>query len=220
MSVDWTQGSCGQVVQAIDLKPEMVRLKDIARGLACEYRFGKFTKQPYSVAQHCVEGSELISNPFKLPFLLHELSEVYLPDVQTPLKSSLQWAGGPIGGKWSLTHEALEEQHASVMLHALGLAEIFPVLKHPAVKHMDLAMLAAEKRDLMLPELQPWGLTVPAVPKVITAWGWEKAEDRFLAAFWNLKSQWPYVCSAFYAELEGYIGLNSTRSDAFPRVFK
>ncbi len=64
-------------------------IREIAHSLAGENRFTRQTRQRYSVAEHCVRGSRLLPSVFAGAFLLHELSEVYLPDVSGPFKGSV-----------------------------------------------------------------------------------------------------------------------------------
>ncbi len=75
-------------------KPEMIHIKDIARGLAFNGRFAGHTPQYYSVAQHSVLVCDLIlkehsikTHPkLALAGLLHDAAESYIGDMITPLK--------------------------------------------------------------------------------------------------------------------------------------
>lgn len=182
----WIQTLQGRQLEPLALTKEMVgSIEEIAHSLAHEYRFTRQTDLPYSVAEHCVRGSRLLPAAFAGAFLLHELSEVYLPDIAGPLKPSVlvRLPDDPVPFPW----EHLERQHTRVILESLGLSSIEPLLYSAEVKHMDLAMLAAEKRDLCGTEPAPWGLTVdPAPTGLITPMKPHYARDQFLERFREL----------------------------------
>src|SRR5690242_19513337 len=100
-------------------------IEEIAHALAGNYRFTRQTQERYSVAEHCVRGSRLIAPEFAGAFLLHELSEVYLPDVASPLKPSLKIEETHVSDHGLLTTYTpwaqLEKRHTRVILEALGL---------------------------------------------------------------------------------------------------
>lgn len=203
---DWIQSLSGKPVYPLKLTADSVSLRDIPVALSRRKRFSGQTKEfltdvigdvfgseGYSVAQHCVIGSELIDPAFALAFLLHEVSEVYLPDIPNPIKPHLHVDCPGIGGAAQMTWHNLEADHADVIMSALGLLSLRPLLDSPEVKAMDLAMLAAEKEHLMGPEPQPWGLPVPAHPgatlQKLWPWGEKRACDLWLARFYELKGR-------------------------------
>ena len=106
---------------------------DIARHLSKICRFTGATTSFYSVAQHCVIGSYVVPRNKALKFLLHDGGEFALGDVNRPLKALLpdyRAIEGPVD---------------------LAVARHFDLDgdKDPDIKHVDLVMLATEKRDLM-----------------------------------------------------------------------
>lgn len=183
----WSQSHSNQMLFTRDLKPEQVRWEDIPHALAQKCRFSGQADMPggivYSVAQHCVVGARMMPRAFALPFLLHEVSEVYLPDVPAPLKPFV-WVTMPNGEP--MMWKDLEALHADVILEALGLSSLRPLIDSPEVKKMDLAMLAAEKRDLLGPEPESWGLTVDAVATVISPLRPQVAAAAFSELFFEL----------------------------------
>ncbi len=188
--VDWIQTRGNRKLTPRALQVEQVGdIKEIAHSLSLCFRFNRQTQQPYSVAEHCVRGARLLPAAFAGAFLLHELSEVYLPDVPAPLKPFLFVdvvdIGNPIpNGGHMMRWAELERQHTTVMLARLDLSSIEPLIYSPEVRHMDLAMLAAEKRDLVGPEPEPWGLTVEAADSgTIKPWHPAAAADEFADAF-------------------------------------
>jgi len=185
MSKSWTQSFSGRVITPGCLQADQVSFADIPHALAQKCRFsGQLRAFNYSVAQHCVIGAEQIAAPFALAFLLHEVSEVYLPDVPTPIKQFLRMeTESGLLLKWT----ELEDQHARAIFTALGLMSLYPLIDSPEVHAMDLRMLMTEKRDLMGPEPRPWGIDAhPLHDKITTCWSPEKAEALFVEAFERL----------------------------------
>lgn len=157
----WIQSLENRQIELLDLKPEQVgSIEEIAHALAGKIRFTGLTRQRYTVAEHCVRGSRLLPAAFAGAFLLHELGEVYLPDIAGPLKPFVYVAPDPLT-EVTCSWSDLEDQHARVILGALGLSSIYPLLSCPEVKQMDWAMLALEKRDLCGPEPEDWNLPHP-----------------------------------------------------------
>jgi hypothetical protein len=156
-------------------------IEEIAHALARECRFTRQCPRFYSVAEHSCRGSDLLPRAFAGAFLLHELSEVYLPDIASPVKPSLCVAMPD--GVTALPWSDLEKIHTRVILESLGLSSIEPLIYSPEVKGMDLAMLAAEKRDFFPNEPEPWGLPPPAACGEICPWSPEVAEGEFLRRF-------------------------------------
>jgi hypothetical protein len=183
--VDWIQTRGNRKLTPRALQVEQVGdIAEIAHSLSLCFRFNRMTSRPYSVAEHCVRGSRLLPAAFAGAFLLHELSEVYLPDVPAPLKPFLLVNTERDCIPWS----DLERQHTSVMLAALKLSSLEPLIYSPEVRNMDLAMLAAEKRDLVGPEPEPWNLTVepPWNQETISPWLSAVAAEAFVARFREL----------------------------------
>lgn len=208
MSKLWIQSAAGKQVFPAALRPEQVTLEDIPLALSRKMRFSGQTtgKYGYSVAQHCVIGSQLIAPPFALAFLLHEVSEVYLPDIPNPIKALLRLRSlGPDISECSWRE--LESVHAGVVCAALGLSSIRPLIESPEVKEMDLAMLALEKQHLMGPEPEPWGLTVPP-PKhaqgQLEAWPEHVARRDWLNRYRELTGTGAFAPSAPTGELWGH----------------
>lgn len=176
----WTQSWSGNVVTLLDLQPEQVRFEDIAPALAQKVRFQGASRFPvYSVAQHCVLGARVLPPAFQLPFLLHEVSEVYLPDIPGPIKSCIHVATPQGAIPWA----ELEARHADAVLTSIGLRSLLPLLTCEEVKVMDWAMLAAEKEQLLRPPPEPWDLPHPAANVVIEPWTTQRAHDEWINLF-------------------------------------
>ena len=191
MSKTWIQSRSGLVIEPRDPDPKNVRLQDIAHALALNNRFTFQTKEPFSVAQHCVQGARFIQKEFKLAFLMHETSECYIPDIAGPLKPFLfvtvPWANCLVSWK------ALEARHEAAILEGLGMSALRAAIHDPIVKAMDLSCLAWEQRDLLGPAPIPWETTEghePPTTERIKPWPWRKAKREWLKAFVEYGGKW------------------------------
>lgn len=189
MATDWIQTNENRALFPRAITKESVgSIHEIAHSLSLAFRFNRQLTKPYSVAEHCVRGSRLLPAAFAGAFLLHELSEVYLPDIPAPLKPFVTVDVGPHPGGDTVLWSELERQHTRVMLEALGLSSIEPLIYSPEVRAMDLGMLASEKRDLVGPEPMPWGLDglEPASTERIVPWPSDLAKRMFVERFNDL----------------------------------
>jgi uncharacterized protein len=180
----WIQSYRDKVIEPFDLHrtSEGIDIETIAHALSLKCRFAGQVKHFYSVAQHCVLGARAIAAPFALPFLLHEVSEVFLPDIPSPIKPFVKARNVP----W----ETLEAEHAEVIFVALGLHSLCPLIRSPEVKEMDLRMLALEKRELLGPEPKPWPPLPEPVRAILYKLTPETAEQDFLQLYGELRGQW------------------------------
>jgi DNA-directed RNA polymerase subunit H (RpoH/RPB5) len=119
------------------LSPETstITIEDIASGLANEARFNGQTRSFYSVAQHSVMVSRIVSPEHAWEGLFHDATEAVMKDLPKPLKRLLP------------DYQVLEHKIETAILAKLGIT--LPL--HPSIKAADLVMLATEKRDLMPP---------------------------------------------------------------------
>ncbi len=181
MATTWIQTLEGRKLEPLAITKDMVgSIEEIAHALAGKYRFTGQTQARYSVAEHCVRGADLLPYAYAGAFLLHELSEVYLPDLAAPLKPFVLVNKGGIPMNW----DDLEREHTRIILESLGLSSIESLINSPEVRRMDLAMLAAEKRDLCGPEPEDWKLPYPpATIETITPWSSNAAEAAFIYKF-------------------------------------
>lgn len=183
----WIQTFPGnQKVYPFDLDPASINAKDIFWALSNKCRFTGFVKHPYSVAQHCVEGARLLPPAWKLPFLLHEVSEAYLPDISSPVKPFVFVNTSTQSTAEFTAWSVIEARHADIILPAIGCGSIRPLLDSPEVKKMDLAMLAAEKEQLLGESPEDWGLTEPAADVKLYRWDQDSAFREMCAEFERL----------------------------------
>lgn len=177
---DWIQSYTGKKVTPFDLKPEQVCLEDIAHALSNKTRFTGHTRDFYSVAQHCVLGSQCLPPSYALAFLLHDVNEAYLPDVASPIKAAVLYRERD-GGLQPWTR--LEYLHSKVILEALGHGSLLPLMVSAEIHAMDLSMCLAERDALLGPSPDDWGIPGEPAPTSIKAWSPLEAEERFLARY-------------------------------------
>jgi uncharacterized protein len=159
-------------VDLIDFRPEDVDIKDVAHSLANLCRFNGHCSRFYSVAQHSVVVSEIVSPEHSKHGLLHDAAEAYVGDLPTPVKKIVT---GFI---------SLEDRLLSTIFFAFGVDDRIP----DDVREADLITLATEKRDLLKPEPSPWTGVDGVIPlrNTIVPWSPLEAELRFLERYHDL----------------------------------
>ncbi|MBK5938103.1 hypothetical protein [Halochromatium roseum] len=123
-----------------DPRPAMVRLDDIVHSLSLMNRFNGAALFPYSVAQHSLHVAELLPLELRLEGLLHDAAEAYIGDMVSPLKQVMP------------EYKAVEARISAVVAEVFGL--VYP--EPAAVKQADLAVLAAEREQVLGPSYGPW----------------------------------------------------------------
>ncbi len=76
----------GITLNFIEPSPAMIEIADIAHGLSNVCRFAGQSSEFYSVAQHSVLVSRLVSPALAKWGLLHDAAEAYIGDMARPLK--------------------------------------------------------------------------------------------------------------------------------------
>lgn len=85
----------GLKLNPLEVRPDQVRVRDLAHALALVNRFNGHTREPISVAQHSVYVAHLCwwaGKQVALQGLLHDAAEAYLGDVTKWLKASPEMA--------------------------------------------------------------------------------------------------------------------------------
>lgn len=143
-------------------------IEDVAHGLAMICRFTGQCRRFYSVAEHCVIASHHVAPEFAFEALMHDAAEAFIGDVSKPLKDILP------------EYRVIEKRIETAVLGRFGLT---PHLS-PAVKEIDVRMLATEQRQLMH-NRDDWDYTRGRTPLPIVIEGWTPAvaKSRFLARF-------------------------------------
>lgn len=136
----WINTLSGQHFSFTDTDPATINIEDIAAALSNICRFTGHLPDFYSVAQHSVHVSYLVSPEYALEALLHDASEAYCNDISSPLKAMLP------------DYRTVEHQVDQFIREKFGL----PPGMSAQVKHADLIMLATERRDFDMDDGTPW----------------------------------------------------------------
>lgn len=135
---DWIQCyPSGKPFWPLDPREEDVDIEDVAHALSNMCRWNGHCQFFYSVAEHSIRVSELVGT---LQALLHDAPEAYLADVPRPVKPYL------------VGYYDFENELWRVIAKKFGVATVLS----PSVKAADVALLHAERRDLLNPSLRPW----------------------------------------------------------------
>lgn len=154
-----------------DPRPEDVLIEDIAHALSNLCRYTGHTKKFYSVAEHSVHVSYMVSESYALEALMHDASEAYCSDLSRPVKQALR------------EYQIVEQINDTIIRERFGL----PLEESPCVKRADNDILLIEKSALLRPTLD-WKLTISRPYPEIQIQGYspESAKLRFLARFQEL----------------------------------
>ncbi|MFB1487688.1 MULTISPECIES: hypothetical protein [unclassified Thiocapsa] len=145
----------------------MVCLEDIVHSLSLMNRFNGAALFPYSVAQHSLHVAELLPPALRLDGLLHDAAEANIGDMVSPLKQVLP------------EYKAVELRITAVVAEVFGLIHPEP----PEVKRADLAVLAAEREQVLRPSYGPWFKDFPSpAPITIVSRPWVEVRQAFAEA--------------------------------------
>ncbi len=162
----------GIAFNLLDPQPEMFLIDDIAHSLSLINRFNGAALFPYSVAQHSLYVAKLLPQELKLQGLLHDAAEAYIGDMVSPLKIVMT------------QYKIIEARIQVVLADLFGLAYPEP----HEVKQKDLAMLSAEREQVLLPSYGPWYRNFPRpAPIVIEVMPWHQVQKMFLTEFHRLQ---------------------------------
>lgn len=138
----WMLTSTGKRFDFAAPSLDQIDIKDIAMGLSRECRYAGQCSTFYSVAQHSVLASHLVTHEFALEALLHDAAEAYVRDIPAPLKGLLP------------DYARVERRVDSFIRFKFAL----PTKMSPEVKLVDLRLLATEKARLFPYDTSDWGL--------------------------------------------------------------
>lgn len=145
-------------------------ITDIAWGLSNMCRYMGRTSQFYSVAQHSVVVASLLPPHLQMQGLMHDAAEAFVGDVVAPLKAMLP------------EYQALEARVEAAVFKAFGLPDTLA----PEVKHADLLLRGAEKRDFMGSK---WPVSDPRLQLPLLGQVPRLAYETFLATFDRLRGE-------------------------------
>ena len=151
---DWLQTFSGKLLRIHDPKPGDISVEDIAHGLANTCRFSGQCNGFYSVAEHAMNVSMIVTHRFphdyrlQLSALHHDDSEAYMGDLTRCLKHAPALAG----------YRSIEHRLMGVIGTALGLPLRFHL--NMIIKLADNQVLENERRELFGPPPEPWWTTL------------------------------------------------------------
>lgn len=166
----------GRAFFPYDLREEDFCIEDIAHALAMLCRYGGHCRKFYSIAEHSVLISRMVSKEHALCGLMHDATEAYLVDMPRPIK-----VGFP-------QYKEMEAKLWAVISRRFGL----PLELPQEVHDVDHQALFHEHAALMppVPEGLEWGmgLTKPDLLRadLIKGWCWQDAERFFLNRYKEL----------------------------------
>lgn len=155
----------GLYVNPLAMRPEDIRIEDIAHHLSNLCRYTGACPENYNVAQHSVLVSWRletygVSRELQLAGLLHDAAEYVFNDLASPVKKDPRM-------KW---YRDLEHETTKMIFRVFGLAPGLLALTKP----VDDELFHAEVKTW-------WGTGGPVV-----VWSQEKSEQRFLERFHEL----------------------------------
>lgn len=167
----------GRDFNFMEPRAEDIYILDIAHALSQVCRFAAQTSEFYSVAQHSVIVSVIVSGGAGMSKwgLLHDASEAYIHDISRPLK------------RWLPDYHAIEERIMRAVADRFDLA--WPMPKE--IKLADNMALALEAQRFMRGRIGEWGIssrwpTPTAKSLVHAAFEPETARRQFLDTFRGL----------------------------------
>jgi len=171
---DWIQTYTGAMIYPLDPRPEDIHIEDIAHALAMSTRYCGHCSKFYSVAEHSVLVSHMVSPQNMRQALLHDASEAYISDIARPIKPFLS------------NYKEIEEG----LMKAIFAKFEVPFPLHEEVKIADATILHDEMLQLMKKPPGDWGLPYPPAGIEIYGYDWRTAKTFFMDRFYQL---WPNV---------------------------
>ena len=147
----------GKYINPFDFDDTDVDIKDIAHSLSNQCRFAGHTKRFYSVAAHCIDVFNRVSDKtndkqIMLEALLHDASEAYLLDIPSPYKAMM-------GAEY---HKA-DKNICNMVAFKFGLSNYLEVyIMHEYVKAADYAALVYEWGNIVIADKKRKWNTPPA----------------------------------------------------------
>lgn len=169
----WIQTYAGIHFDLLDPQPDMVDIRDIAHSLAHQVRFNGHSRDFYTVAEHSIHVSHLVSPDSRLQGLLHDAAEAYVGDMVTPLKNIIPEFRIREDRVW---RAIAEKFHVSPLLS-------------PEVKRADSQMLMAEAQQLLGEVLPGWGVDVPPAGVILRKWSPKVAKWEFYSEYLACQSE-------------------------------
>ena len=170
----WIQTLNGRAFDFENMSRNKWDWKETATILSRLPRFTAHSRWRYSVAQHSVLVSRRFdTRSLRLVGLIHDVPEAFINDISSPVKHWLRDFGGT--DALNVLEDRIWEWVAKQHLIDPWMIE--------KIKQEDLAALATEARDLMLPPPRPWIELPDPWPDRIDVWSEEYARDEWIRAY-------------------------------------
>lgn len=172
----WIQTFTGRRFYPLAPNPNDIDILDIAHALSMLCRFGGHVHDFYSVAEHCVLMSEVVSPENALWALMHDAAEAYIVDVPRPVKRQL------------VGYRDIERHLLTAIAMRFGLTADFDGSLYPTeVADVDTRILLNERNILMPNTVHEWEVEhLKPLHLVIHSWTPQQAKAAFLATFKDL----------------------------------
>ncbi len=161
----WIRTAMGHKIHQHDplgmLEAGVIDIRDIAHSCARQCRFGGHTRDHYSVAQHCTQGSFLVPPEWALKWFMHDAQEAYIQDLTSGLKAGLEeykrlehWWVFAITEKFDLWPHPWTSKHGVLASRIAAWEKPDSLLRiaadqdhHDHIRPTDLLMLGREMTD-------------------------------------------------------------------------
>ena len=171
----WIQTYTGKQYFYLDPKIESIDILDIARSLSMIPRFLGHLNRNYSVGQHSLYVSRMVSAEAAFWGLLHDAAEAYLSDLPGP-------------AKWLLADYVKLEKAAEAVIISKFKIHVNDKIRIEA-KEADIQMVVTENAQLRSHKI-PWGYHESVKPSenTLATYTWEEVEQHFLERYYHLES--------------------------------
>lgn len=155
----------------VNVEQSVYTIEDIAHNLAHICRYTGAVKKFFSVAQHSVLVSLAVPPEHALSGLMHDASEAFMSDLNSPLKALMK------------PYKTLEKRVEKEIFGRLGLP--FPMKS--SVKVADISLFLAENRDLR--GIVSYEGDIDPYEKKIVPWTSAKAKKEFMKRYAELTGE-------------------------------
>ena len=161
---------------------QMIHWPDVAESLAKQCRWNGHCRDFYSVAEHCILVSQLVTSDLRLHALLHDAHEAFLGDIIRPVKAVL-------GDALKEVEDRLDQ-----VIYQAAVLDVPRGIDRTLIKDADMRALATERRDIMTPP--------PADSDFVPAeTGWDPNTVQISPLPWEVaKRLWLNCFTLYYAE--------------------
>ena len=179
---EWMQTYTKKRFFPLDPSPEDIEIVDIAHHLSNICRFTGATLTHYSVAQHSVMVSRLVTPNLALFGLLHDAPEAYIGDIGRPLKVCLKELFGDV-------LKDIDAKIEKCIFDKYGV-RFLDQQDRDEIKRADNLMLVTEARDLMggrfMDCAHTYSLDQEPLPDRISPWTAGRSYWEFMETFRKL----------------------------------